>query len=218
LAAKRRSRADQDGSWRSQAAFVMPLAIVGLMAGGIIWVRPTPLELRDHAVSQVGSFLGVAFVISIFLERAIEVFISVWRNPDAARLDVQLERLEQLLKETESPKEKSQVRAHLDQLKITRARYKVDTQTLAMWVSFFSGLLISVAGLRCLETLVVAENLASLSDKQQFLFRMVDVLLTGGLIAGGSEGLHKISQVYTTFIDTTKQRLRDNAPQTPPSP
>jgi hypothetical protein len=196
----------------------MPLAIVGFMAGGILWVKPSPLPLREHAISQVGSLLGIALVISIFLERAIEVFISVWRNPDAARLDVHLEQFEHLIKETDSPKEKWRMRDHLDQLKVTRARYKVDTQTLAMWVSFFSGLLISVAGLRCLETLVVAEKLASLSDKQQFLFRMVDVLLTGGLIAGGSEGLHKISQVYTTFIDTTKQRLRDSAPPTPPCP
>jgi hypothetical protein len=212
-----RSEREHGVPWRSQAAFVMPLLIVLSMALGIVWVRPVPLPLKEGAISHIGAFLGVAMVISLFLERAIEVFISVWRNPDAVGLDVQLERAEQSLKEAIDSQSIRQLQAEQAALKIKRARYKVDTQTLAMWVGFFSGLLISVAGLRCLEGMVKIEALTNWPEKQQFLFRLVDVLLTGGLLAGGSEGLHKVAQVYTTFMDTTNRRLRGAGQPTPPT-
>ena len=35
-----------------------------------------------------------------------------------------------------------------------------------------------------------------------------DVLLTGLLLGGGAEGLHKIVQVFTNFMDSTAKRPR----------
>ena len=49
------------------------------------------------------------------------------------------------------------------------------------------------------------------SNVQGLVFRCVDVLLTGGLIAGGSDGIHKITQLATTFFEETRNGIRERA-------
>jgi hypothetical protein len=34
-------------------------------------------------------------------------------------------------------------------------------------------------------------------------------LLTGGLIAGGSDGIHKITQLASTFFEETRNGIKD---------
>jgi hypothetical protein len=36
---------------------------------------------------------------------------------------------------------------------------------------------------------------------------MVDVLVTGGLIAGGSDGIHKILQTFLDLMDKTSRNI-----------
>lgn len=57
---------------------------------------------------------------------------------------------------------------------------------------------------------------------QGIAFRFLDVALTGALIAGGSEGIHKITQVFTTFlevtVDITKQQSETATSPANPTP
>ena len=42
------------------------------------------------------------------------------------------------------------------------------------------------------------------------LLNMADILVTGGLLGGGSDGIHKLVSVITDFLDKTRQNI--NAP------
>ncbi|MCF2150229.1 hypothetical protein IQ276_028120 [Desmonostoc muscorum LEGE 12446] len=87
-----------------------------------------------------------------------------------------------------------------------RAAYKADTRTIALWTSLLLGLLISAIGIRSIEPLVIID----LNNQiQVVIFRSLDALLTGGLIAGGSEGIHKIIQVFINFMEATSQQIKD---------
>ncbi|MDF5708590.1 MAG: hypothetical protein PUP90_13110 [Nostoc sp. S4] len=87
-----------------------------------------------------------------------------------------------------------------------RAAYKADTRTIALWTSLVFGLLISAIGIRSIEPLVVLD----LNNQTQVvIFRSLDALLTGGLIAGGSEGIHQIIQVFTNFMEATSKQIKD---------
>ena len=44
-----------------------------------------------------------------------------------------------------------------------------------------------------------------LVGKQLNLFYTIDILLTGGLLAGGSEGIHRLTRAYEQFIDLSQQ-------------
>ncbi|MEH2067574.1 MAG: hypothetical protein V7K47_05290 [Nostoc sp.] len=87
-----------------------------------------------------------------------------------------------------------------------RAAYKADTRTIALWTSLVFGLLISAIGIRSIEPLVVLD----LNNQTQVvIFRSLDALLTGGLIAGGSEGIHQIIQVFINFMEATSKQIKD---------
>ena len=68
--------------------------------------------------------------------------------------------------------------------------------------------MVSAVGFRSLQTLVDPASLAALPGVQRFIFGLLDVFLTGGLIAGGSDGIHKIAQVFYDFMDATAERAR----------
>ncbi|WP_392535009.1 hypothetical protein [Nostoc sp. C117] len=101
------------------------------------------------------------------------------------------------------------VKPELDDLNIKerqRAAYKADTRTIALWTSLLFGLLISAIGIRSIEPLVILD----LNNQiQVVLFRSLDALLTGGLIAGGSEGIHQIIQVFINFMEATSKQIKE---------
>ncbi|NDJ23162.1 hypothetical protein GS682_16265 [Nostoc sp. B(2019)] len=86
-----------------------------------------------------------------------------------------------------------------------RVAYKSDTRIIALWTSLLFGLLISAIGIRSIEPLVVIDSDNSM---QVILFRCLDALLTGGLIAGGSEGIHKLIQVFIDFMEATSKQIK----------
>ncbi|MBD2167892.1 hypothetical protein H6G04_26240 [Calothrix membranacea FACHB-236] len=87
-----------------------------------------------------------------------------------------------------------------------RIAYKSDTRIIALWTSLLCGLLISAIGIRSIEPLIIIDTTNTI---QISIFRCLDALLTGGLIAGGSEGIHKFIQVFTDFLEATSNQVKD---------
>ncbi|AFY35055.1 hypothetical protein Cal7507_4694 [Calothrix sp. PCC 7507] len=88
-----------------------------------------------------------------------------------------------------------------------RISYKSDTRIIALWTSLSLGLLLSTIGIRSIEPLVVVDDVVN--PIQIIIFRCLDALLTGGLIAGGSEGIHKLIQVFIDFLEATSRQVKD---------
>ncbi|MEH2376269.1 hypothetical protein [Nostoc sp.] len=86
-----------------------------------------------------------------------------------------------------------------------RTAYKSDTRTIALWTSLLFGLLISAIGIRSIEPLVVIDLDNPI---QVVIFRCLDAFLTGGLIAGGSEGIHKLIKVFIDFMQATSKQIK----------
>ena len=87
-----------------------------------------------------------------------------------------------------------------------RTAYKSDTRIIALWTSLLFGLLMSAIGIRSIEPLVVIDLDNPI---QVVLFRCLDALLTGGLIAGGSEGIHKLIKVFIDFMEATSKQIKN---------
>jgi hypothetical protein len=110
----------------------------------------------------------------------------------------------------------SEMLGELEKSNIDRAEYKSQTRKIALWTALFIGLLISGVGIRSLETLINLKDLKEFPPGQQpifytgqvYIFRILDTLLTGGLIAGGSDGIHKLTQVFTVFLEETRNQIQ----------
>jgi hypothetical protein len=113
----------------------------------------------------------------------------------------------------ESPKYETelieQINLEIDALKdneLARANYRSNTRKIALWSSFILGIITSAIGIRSLETFV---DIQGLPNYQIMIFRWLDVFLTGGVIAGGSEGIHKFTQVIIEFLEATTKQIKD---------
>ena len=184
------------------------LAIVGMS-------RPEALHFANNTAEQVGRTLLSLFLVALVFERALEVIIGSWRGPGAAELESELgalnDALEFLPKDgalspaDRTDREKTLVEARSEALARTVA-YRCATKRLALHASFLLGLAVAVAGLRTVEpSIVFPEHVSTL---QAGALKMLDALLTGGVIAGGSEGIHKIMQVFTDFAQATSKRAK----------
>jgi hypothetical protein len=104
----------------------------------------------------------------------------------------------------------AEARAALEKAKRQEQEYRCATRQVVLWAGLGLGLLVSGVGLRALETLI-DPALSGWSASQGAAFRLVDVVLTGGVIAGGSEGIHRIATVFDNFMNATAKRAKGEA-------
>lgn len=109
---------------------------------------------------------------------------------------------------TLEPEELEKKKTELENLKqqlelaeIDLGKYRDETKTVVSRLSLAAGILVSLAGVRILQSFADV----SLLGKQLSLFNTIDVLLTGGLLAGGSEGVYRLTKVYENVTDVKKQ-------------
>jgi hypothetical protein len=177
--------------------------LVALVVGiGVVGAATVAVGLEADAPAIALRQLGTLVVLALFVERALEVYVSVWRERDRRRLD----------------------RAHRDELEAdppdpgrvaAAARalgdHRAETQRLALLGGLFLGVLIALAGVRVLAEIVTGVP-ADTPALQRVLLGGIDVLVTGGLIGGGAEALHKLMMVVTSGLDATRRRI-----EAPPS-
>lgn len=186
----------------------MLLAIVGMS-------RPAALSFANNTAEQVGRTLLSLFLVALIFERALEVIIGSWRGPGAIELENEVNTLNDALEflprdsalsaGDRADREKTLVEARSDAVARTVA-YRCETKRLALHASFLLGLAVAVAGLRTVEPSIVFPR--EVPALQAAALKMLDALLTGGVIAGGSEGIHKIMQVFTDFAQATSKRAK----------
>jgi len=194
----------------------------------ILWpasLSPNLFIFESFGFEEVAQLLTFLALIALFLERALEVFINTWRRPGEEEIENDIQSCERKIAESkpeinmgESANENS-TKTELEKFNLKRAKYKSQTRKVALWTALFIGLLISGVGIRSLETLIDLKELKEFPPDQQpifyagqvCIFRVLDTLLTGGLIAGGSDGIHKITQVFVVFLEETRNKIQSQA-------
>ncbi len=167
------------------AMVVMAIILLAIVLYGIV---PSQLRFEDVTFESVQDLFVSLFLITTFKERAQQVYVIAWRAEGRAKRESDIEA-------AESDEDKRSAEQEL-------ARYRAQTGRYVAVVSLVSGFFISLAGIRVLAPLVVV---AELSNGQQNLLFVVDVLLTTGMLAGGSQLIHEI-------IASTGKYLRPSRP------
>lgn len=160
--------------WLMAAAFVLIVAIVGLNAGhltqGINYQQNMP---------QAGASVALGLlVVTLFVERSSAVVNALLFGDAQRNADLKLRNVED---------------ADLAPAQQELASVMTRKERVRLLFSFASGILISVAGVRTLQGLlaIASPPVPPLTP----LFEAVDVVLTAGLIAGGSNGLAFLVQL-----------------------
>ena len=156
-------------------------------------------------LGEFTTFIAPLFLIALFLERALEVIVMTFMGPRRIELEHHYDFLPKIGAEG----------AKVDDIfkaKLELERHKAKSLKLSLILGALLGLCVSAAGIRVLEPLVDPVSFNKLDAFQRVWFAGLDIVITGALLAGGSEGLHKIVSLFTTFLDERKERIEARQP------
>ena len=138
--------------------------------------------------------LGILYVVALFVERSLEVFIKIWRHGEKSRLEEDARTAEENAKAVAERK---------------LEEYRAGTRKRALLAGLALGFLVSVSGVRLLGPIFEFGG-ADDSSLQQAVFRFTDIVVTAGLIAGGSATVHELMALVDDFLKTSRKRTKQS--------
>lgn len=181
------------------------VALLGIILLSVILVAVLNPGLMRFWPMSTGEFLQTIaplFLVSLFIERALEVFLTTWRGPEAAQ-----HQLRATSARAAAAEAKAVAAAPLAEEE-TLVAYKATTQRIAFLSGVTIGVIVSALGVRALGLFVDPAAYRALPAIQREWFDAADVFLTGAVLGGGSDGLHKLISVFTDFLDQTSARFK----------
>lgn len=151
----------------------------------------------ELASADYTSILTTFFFVALIAERFVEVLIGASRKAGRQKFEIAIA--------NEAALEIKK------QLEIDLSEYRAETAKQAVRISYVIGIFIAIAGFRVLNALVDTQV------PNDVLFNAVDIILTGGLIAGGSKGVNGITSLMDSYVNRAKTPI-EGGPQPPPEP
>lgn len=185
--------------WAAVFAVAVLVSLVAVAAS-----NPGLVQFWPFTPAEFVQYITPLFLVSLFIERTLEVFLSAWRAGDSAQLEKRAKAAKAAPAgagpETED---------HESEL----IHYKAGTQRMAFLGGITIGIIVSALGIRAVGLFVDPAVFGKLPALQQSAFKVADVVLTGAVLGGGADGLHKMVSVFTNFMDTTAKRAKAGAPE-----
>jgi hypothetical protein len=170
----------------------LPIVLVLLIVTGAVFGAfrfAHQIRFVSQAQLDIVRALTPLAVAAVFIERAVEVLISPWRDAGA---DQKASAVKIAAAASPSPATDAGVQGLLEELN----QFKGNTKKAAFLLGFILSLIASLAGVRALGPFLADGGLTDLAPFQQHLFWAFDVLLTAALLPGGADLVHTI---FTTF-------------------
>ena len=169
------------------ALLVAALAIVVVVQGDALTPAGVAVGERPFLTALVQ--LGILYIVALFVERSLEVLLKAWRQGGKARLEEEV----QAADESGRAAAESELR-----------EYRAGTQRRALLFGLTLGIMVSLSGVRLLGP--IFDFGAAASAFQQAVFQFTDILLTAGLIAGGSATIHELMALIDDFLKASRKR------------
>lgn len=165
------------------------------------------LALKPGVFDNIVSLFGYLLIISLFVERSIEMFLSALRSQDADDLDRKIDKLNTQIENSDgiSKSKISELNEQLDILRDDRTAYRAKSRFIALWIGLVIGIMVAMVGVRILGNIV---DETSLTDRSHGLFTLVDVLITGSVLAGGSDSINKVMKVYNNLMNRAANKAK----------
>lgn len=182
---------------------LLSIAILAV-AGVAVSVGLGALRPQDN-LTLFGSLLATLVVVSAIIERALDLFLSLRHGKEGDETATRVAQSRKQLEAAQTANAKAlaagqptmdlqPLQKALKEAQDLRKTSRAKTRDLATVGGVLMGVVISAIGFRALATLVVLSDTASTAQRTAFDF--FDIVFTGAVLAGGSDGLHKLMEVY----------------------
>ena len=174
------------------ALLVLALAVVVFSLGDSL--KPIGTKEGEAPFLTALTQLGILYIVALFVERSLEVLIKAWRQGGKSRLEEEA-RLAEAGAKAEAEK--------------ALGEYRAGTQRRALLVGLTLGILVSLSGVRLLGP-IFEFSVADGWSFQQAVFQFTDIIVTAGLIAGGSATIHELMALVDNFLKTSRKRAKES--------
>jgi hypothetical protein len=168
------------------------------------------IDFAEHLPEVAKQLAETLFIVTAFVERSTAVLGSIWFDEAIAASRIR----EILVREHAKPDQDfREAFAALEEASGNVARLEAQKDRMRSFCALAIGLMVSATGVRTLEHLqnVSTMNTADYAT-QLACFRTVDILITAGLIAGGTAGIKLIVELLATIVQRTRQKLMRRSP------
>jgi hypothetical protein len=200
---------------------------VVFLAALVLATKVGGLPTKPFGLADVGKLLTTFFVLALFVERTLEVFITAWRGGPTAKAEhdiagftataaaaataavaagavpnTQAQQAAQIVAQDATQKANAKANWLVD--------YKSETQRIALRAGLVLGIVVAAIGVRAFGTFVQLPPVAAdgVPAWRNGILNVIDVLISGGIIGGGSEAIHKLMTVITGFFEQTAANLK----------
>ena len=200
---------------------VFAVVLIAVFAGAVVLgVGGVQYDFVLGAGEKALMALGTLAIVALFLERTIEVVVKGWRGVVRARIDQMVKNWSEIGKQARelvvdaADNQSVQARADL----ISKADnshllwdnalevFRSDTRKWTYLVGLLAGFLIAAVGPRLLQGIV--EPLGDPAPIQETVFVSLDVFVTGGLIGGGADGIHRLVALITEYLESVRTGVK----------
>lgn len=202
----------------AQFSWKLVLLILFLFVPCIVTVL-SPQGIVKFDTFELNKFLQLLiylFLIALFIEQALEIIVNILRDPSKDKLEKEKKKFKDEIDElknetsiTEKTAEKSGINIHEPKVQCKKLEfdkkdeelklYKNETRQMTLVLGLYFGLIISALGIRVLGTITSVDY----NNWDVHIFNLLDILLTGSVIAGGSQGIHKMIREFIGFFQKT---------------
>ncbi len=172
----------------------------------IVYFKPElngAISWKPFNETNIGALVSTLLFISLAAQSTLEVFISNFRRFGRNKLKFKLDRAKQTVENISDECEKIK---NIASAEIDLEEYRVTTKKIVSITALLLGFCISAAGVRVLQPFVdtMVDNKIQVS-----FFHALDIILTSGLIAGGSEGINRLTSVYDSLTSAAARKVSD---------
>ena len=172
------------------ALLLLALAVAIVSAGDSL--QPIGTKEGEAPFLTALTQLGILYIVALFVERSLEVLIKAWRQGGKSRLE----------EEVRSADESAKADAEKE-----LGEYRAGTQRRALLAGLTLGILVSLSGVRLLGP-IFEFGITDAWSFQQAVFQFTDIIVTAGLIAGGSATIHELMALVDDFLKTSRKSAR----------
>lgn len=168
------------------------------------------IRFTSFSAEEFVQLITPLFLIALFIERVLEVFISSWRAPGTEKLERDVKEVKDALSAAKQTPPVATNFTFVDQTSREHdlGVYKATTRRWTWIAGTLLGVIVAALGVRALGLFVDASEFADLREGQRVWFTRLDILLTGGVLAGGSDGLHHLVNTFTNFMKKSAEKAK----------
>jgi hypothetical protein len=161
---------------------ILQFLTIGVVTAVTIYWSQKPLSapLQDGIANRIASILSGYLVLVTLIERATEVVVGIFRTLNK-EFEEELDSIEKTLGSKDTVEYREKFNEYIG--------YRAGTQQLSLLVGFTMSVFLCATGVGILGSIL---NVPYPGEQQKQFIRAVDIVLTSGLLAGGSKAFHEI--------------------------